>query len=105
MVDLSRGASEAIPSAEVEDVELYHPESWVTKYVFSQDAKVIAIQYSITALSIGLVSLVLSWLIRLQLAFPSSFSVIGLADYLQFITMHGMLMGSYLLTWLFLWGF
>ncbi len=49
MVDLSRGASEAIPSAEVEDVELYHPKSWVTKYVFSQDAKVIAIQYSVTA--------------------------------------------------------
>src|SRR6267142_4783284 len=102
MVDLSRGASEAIPSAEVEDVELYHPKSWVTKYVFSQDAKVIAIQYSITALSIGLVALVLSWLIRLQLAFPSSFSAIGPGDYLQFITMHGMIMVIYLLTALFL---
>ena len=44
---------ETIPSAEVPDVELYHAKSWITKYVFSQDAKVIAIQYSFTAISIG----------------------------------------------------
>ena len=49
MVDITIGAAEAIQPAEVEDVELYHPKSWVTKYVFCQDAKVIAIQYSITA--------------------------------------------------------
>ena len=78
MVDVTIGPAGAIQPAEVKDVELYHPKSWVTKYVFSQDAKVIAIQYSITALSIGLVALVLSWLIRLQLAFPSSMSAIGL---------------------------
>jgi Heme/copper-type cytochrome/quinol oxidases, subunit 1 len=77
MVDTTFGAAGVIQPAEVKDVELYHPKSWVTKYVFCQDAKVIAIQYSITALSIGLVALVLSWLIRLQLAFPSSFSLIG----------------------------
>src|SRR6266511_3823758 len=102
MVDVTIGAVGAIPPAEVKDVELYHPKSWVTKYVFSQDAKVIAIQYSITALSIGLVALVLSWLIRLQLAFPSSFSAIGPGDYLQFITMHGMIMVIYLLAVLLL---
>jgi cytochrome c oxidase subunit 1 len=96
MVDTTIGAAGAIPPAEVQDVELYHPKSWVTKYVFSQDAKVIAIQYSITALSIGLVALVLSWLIRLQLAFPSTFSAIGPGEYLQFITMHGMIMVIYL---------
>src|SRR5256714_454032 len=105
MVDITIGAAGAIQPAEVKDVELYHPKSWVTKYVFSQDAKVIAIQYSITALSIGLVALVLSWLMRLQLAFPSSFSVIGPEEYLQFITMHGMIMVIYLLTALFLGGF
>src|SRR5213083_2428686 len=105
MVDITIGAAGAIPPAEVKDVELYHPKSWVTKYVFCQDAKVIAIQYSITALSIGLVALVLSWLIRLQLAFPSSFSAISPGDYLQFITMHGMIMVIYLLTALFLGGF
>src|SRR3984893_6898263 len=105
MVDVTIGAAGAIPAAEVKDVELYHPKSWVTKYVFCQDAKVIAIQYSITALSNGLVALVLSWLIRLQLAFPSSMSAIGPGDYLQFITIHGMIMVIYLLTALFLGGF
>src|SRR5499427_2995349 len=105
MVDTTIGAAGVIPPAEVKDVELYHPKSWVTKYVFCQDAKVIAIQYSITALSIGLVALVLSWLIRLQLAFPSSFSAISPGDYLQFITIHGMIMVIYLLTALFLGGF
>src|SRR3979411_2314098 len=105
MVDVTIGPAGAIQPAEVKDVELYHAKSWVTKYVFSQDAKVIAIQYSITALSIGLVALVLSWLIRLQLAFPSSLSAIGPGEYLQFITMHGMIMVIYLLTALFLGGF
>src|SRR5450631_4569088 len=103
MVDI--GAAEAVPPAEVEDVELYHAKSWVTKYVFCQDAKVIAIQYSITAISIGLVALVLSWLIRLQLAFPGSLSIITPSNYYQFITMHGMIMVIYLLTALFLGGF
>ena len=94
-----------VPPAEVPDVELYHAKSWVTKYVFSQDAKVIAIQYSITAGAIGLVALVLSWLMRLQLGFPDSFSFIDPTDYYQFITMHGMIMVIYLLTALFLGGF
>src|SRR6266852_217825 len=105
MVDATHGAVEAIPLAEVEDVELYHPKSWVTKYVFCQDAKVIAIQYSITAIAIGLVALVLSWLMRLQLGFPGRFSFIAAGDYYQFITMHGMIMVIYLLTALFLGGF
>ena len=73
------GAVGVVRRAEVEDVELYHPHSWLTKYVFSQDAKVIAIQYSLTALAIGLVALVLSWLMRLQLAFPARFAFIDAA--------------------------
>jgi cytochrome c oxidase subunit I len=105
MSDVTLGAGEPIPAAEVEDVELYHPKSWLTKYVFSQDAKVIAIQYSMTAMAIGLVALVLSWLMRLQLAFPGRFSFIAATDYYQFITMHGMIMVIYLLTALFLGGF
>src|SRR5262245_28403152 len=95
----------AVPQAEVPDVELYHPKSWWTTYVFSQDAKVIAVQYSLTALSIGMVALVLSWLMRLQLGFPGTFSFIDPSQYLQFITMHGMIMVIYLLTALFLGGF
>ena len=94
-----------VPPAEVEDVELFHPKSWITKYVFCQDAKVIAIQYSFTAIAIGLVALVLSWMMRLQLGFPETFSFIEAEDYYQFITMHGMIMVIYLLTALFLGGF
>src|SRR5260370_16697954 len=105
MVEVTHGAVEAIPLAEVDDVELFHPKSWVTTYVFSQDAKVIAIQYSITAIAIGLVALVLSGLMRLQLGFPGRFSFIAAGDYYQFITMHGMIMLIYLLTSLFLRAF
>src|SRR4051795_8589668 len=105
MVDINYGPGTALPEAHAEDVELYHPKSWLTKYVFSQDAKVIAIQYSLTAMSIGLVALVLSWLMRLQLAFPGAISFIDANHYYQFITLHGMIMVIYLLTALFLGGF
>jgi cytochrome c oxidase subunit I len=93
------------PPAEVEEMELYHPKTFVGKYIWSQDAKVIAIQYAITAIAIGLVALVLSWLMRLQLGFPNSFHFIDPSNYLQFVTMHGMIMVVYLLTALFLGGF
>ena len=96
---------QVIPPAEVEEVDLYHAKSWITKYVFSQDAKVIAIQYAGTAIAIGLVALVLSWLMRLQLGFPDFFSFIDPEDYYQYVTMHGMIMVIYLLTALFLGGF
>ena len=97
--------AEQVPPAEVEEMELYHAKSFITKYVFSQDAKVIAIQYSATAIAIGLVGLVLSWLMRLQLGFPELFDFIEPGDYYQFITVHGMIMVIYLLTALFLGGF
>ncbi len=90
---------------EVAEEELYHPKTFIGKYIWSQDAKVIAIQYGITAIGIGLVALVLSVLMRLQLGWPDSFSVIDPANYLQFVTMHGMIMVIYLLTALFLGGF
>ena len=105
MSSAAPGVDQAIPATEVAEVELYHPHSWVTKYVFSQDAKTIGIQYSLTATTIGLVALVLSWLMRLQLGFPGTFSFIDPAGYYQFITMHGMIMVVYLLTALFLGGF
>jgi cytochrome c oxidase subunit 1 len=105
MADITPTDAAYVPPAEVEEVELYHAKSFITKWVFSQDAKVIAIQYSATAVAIGLVALVLSWLIRLQLGFPDTFSFISPEDYYQFITMHGMIMVIYLLTALFLGGF
>jgi cytochrome c oxidase subunit 1 len=104
MSGIAPGTDHAL-QAEEEDVELYHPHSWWTTYVFSQDAKVIGIQYSLTAVAIGMVALVLSWLMRLQLAFPGTFDFIDASGYYQFITMHGMIMVVYLLTALFLGGF
>ena len=105
MVDVTPEKVEYVGPAEVAEVDLYHAKSWWTKYVFSQDAKVIAIQYSGTAVAIGLVGLVLSWIMRLQLGFPETFSFISPDAYLQFVTMHGMIMVIYLLTALFLGGF
>src|SRR5690606_22286770 len=105
MVDITPAGTEHVPPAEVAEADLYHPHSWLTKYVFSQDAKVIAIQYSCTAIAIGMVALVLSWLMRLQLGFPGTFDFITPEAYYQFITMHGMIMVIYLLTALFLGGF
>ncbi|MCH8096794.1 MAG: cbb3-type cytochrome c oxidase subunit I [Proteobacteria bacterium] len=105
MAYVAPGETSLVPPAEVAEVDLYHAKSWITKYVFSQDAKVIAIQYAFTAIAIGLVALVLSWLMRLQLGFPDTFSIIEPSQYYQFITMHGMIMVIYLLTALFLGGF
>lgn len=84
---------------------LSHPGSFITKYIWSQDHKVIAIQYGLTAISVGIVALVLSGMMRLQLGFPDTFSFIDPSEYLQFVTMHGMIMVIYLLTALFLGGF
>ena len=82
-----------------------HADSWVTKYVWSQDHKVIAIQYGLTAIAVGVVALVLSALMRLQLGCPDTFSIITPSEYYQAVTMHGMIMVVYLLTALFLGGF
>ena len=52
------------------DQELHHPTGFIEKYIWSQDHKVIAIQYSIIAILVGLIALALSFGMRLQLAFP-----------------------------------
>jgi cytochrome c oxidase subunit 1 len=105
MSDVTHDALDYVPPLEVEEEVLYHAKTWLGKYVFCQDAKVIAIQYSVTAIGIGLVALVLSLLMRLQLGFPHEFDIIDPTNYLQFVTMHGMIMVVYLLTALFLGGF
>lgn len=86
-------------------LELHDPQSFITRYIWSQDHKVIAVQYGLTAIFVGLVALVLSGLMRLQLGFPDTFDFIDPSAYLQFVTMHGMIMVIYLLTALLLGGF
>lgn len=105
LTDVTHDAQDFAPPAEVEEAELYHPKTWLGKYVFSQDAKIIALQYSITAMAVGLLALVLSVLMRVQLAWPGAVSFITPDAYIQFVTMHGMIMVVYLLTALFLGGF
>ena len=103
--DVAVGKNDPIPALEVQPQDLYHAKSFWTRWIFCQDAKVIGIQYAITAVSIGLVAMVLSWMMRLQLSFPELVPFLGPADYYQFVTMHGMIMVIYLLTALFLGGF
>jgi len=80
-------------------------EKFIWKYVFSQDHKVIALQYGCTAIAVGLLAMVLSWLMRMQIGFPGSLEFIDPAAYYQYVTMHGMIMVIYLLTAFFLGGF
>ena len=68
------------------------PQTFLTKYVWSQDHKVIAVQYASIAILVGLLGLVLSNLMRLQLGFPGVFEFINPERYYQFVTMHGMIM-------------
>jgi cytochrome c oxidase subunit 1 len=93
-----------VPLAD-QDHELHDPHTFITKYIWSQDHKVIAIQYGGTAILVGLVALALSAMMRLQLGFPDTFSLIDPSSYYQAVTMHGMIMVVYLLTALFLGGF
>ncbi len=81
------------------------PQGFWSRYVWSQDHKVIAIQYACVAIAVGLVGVALSNLMRLQLGFPGRFTFIDATHYYQFMTMHGMIMVIYLLTALFLGGF
>ena len=83
----------------------HDPDTFLTKYVWSQDHKVIAIQYGGIAIFVGVIALALSVLMRLQLGFPNEFALINPESYYQFVTMHGMIMVVYLLTALFLGGF
>ena len=71
------------------DEEHHAPQTFLTKYVWSQDHKVIAVQYSCIAILVGLLGLALSNLMRLQLGFPGMFEFINPERYYQFVTMHG----------------
>lgn len=91
----------------------HHEESFVSKYIFSQDHKMIGKQFLITAVFMGLVAMLLSVLFRIQLAWPgesSDFLNFFLGDqwapegvlkedmYLGLVTIHGTIMVFFLLT-------
>ncbi len=88
------------------------PTSFIFKYVFSKDHKVIGIQYYLTAMTMALIAGLLAMAIRLQLGFPeSSFpgleklfpqafagGVMDPAFYTMLFTMHGTIMVFFVLS-------
>jgi len=90
-----------------------HKETFITKYIFCQDHKMIAKQFLITGMLMGIVGMVMSLLFRLQLSNPGeSFAVLewflgekwapdGVLDpnmYLALVTMHGTILVFWVLT-------
>jgi cytochrome c oxidase subunit I len=93
--------------------EHHHKDTFITKYIFSIDHKMIAKQYLITGILMGVIGVAISLLFRLQLAWPEqSFKIfsIVLGDsyapngvmandrYLALVTIHGTIMVFFVLT-------
>lgn len=91
----------------------HHEENFVSKYIFSQDHKMIAKQFLMTAVFMGLVAMMLSILFRIQLAWPGESSdflsfflgekwapsgILQQEMYLGLVTIHGTIMVFFLLT-------
>ena len=89
-----------------------HKESFVSKYVFTHDHKMISKQFLITAVFMGIAGVMMSVLFRLQLGWPGeSFAILetfmgkwapnGVLDrnaYLALTTIHGTIMVFFVLT-------
>jgi cytochrome c oxidase subunit 1 len=90
----------------------HHKESFISKYVFSMDHKMISKQFLITGIIMGVVGMGMSMLFRLQLAWPDEqfgilemllgkWAVDGKLDpnfYMGLVTIHGTIMVFYVLT-------
>jgi len=91
----------------------HHEEDFVSKYIFSQDHKMISKQFLVTAVVMGVLAMTLSILFRIQLAWPgesSGFLHALLGDkwapggilernmYLGLVTIHGTIMVFFVLT-------
>ena len=90
----------------------HHKQTFVTKYIFSQDHKMISKQYMITGIFMGVIGILMSLLFRLQLAWPDHkftiFEILlgkwgtdGVMDpsvYLALVTIHGTIMVFFVLT-------
>ncbi|GAA4056826.1 cytochrome c oxidase subunit I [Flavobacterium chungnamense] len=93
--------------------EHHHKDTFITKYIFSIDHKMIAKQYLLTGIFMGIIGVGMSLLFRLQLAWPEqSFKVFSFflgermapegvmtnEAYLSLITIHGTIMVFFVLT-------
>lgn len=52
------------------DSHIHHKQSFITKYVFSQDHKMIGRQYMITGIIMAVLGILMSVLFRIELAWP-----------------------------------
>jgi cytochrome c oxidase subunit 1 len=94
------------------EAHAHHKETFITKYVFSQDHKMIAKQFLITGMIMGIIGVGMSLLFRLQLAWPDKewpileallgkWGTDGIMDpniYLALVTIHGTIMVFFVLT-------
>ncbi|WP_166920697.1 cytochrome c oxidase subunit I [Flavobacterium poyangense] len=93
--------------------EHHHKDTFITKYIFSIDHKMIAKQYLLTGIIMGIIGIAMSLLFRMQLAWPEeSFKIFNvlLGDkfapdgvmandiYLALVTIHGTIMVFFVLT-------
>ncbi len=93
--------------------EHHHKDTFITKYIFSIDHKMIAKQYLITGIIMGVIGVGMSMLFRMQLAWPEeSFQLFNLLlgdkwapdgvmtneVYLALVTIHGTIMVFFVLT-------
>tara|TARA_B100001059_G_scaffold122306_1_gene122252 strand:+ start:4879 stop:6759 length:1881 start_codon:yes stop_codon:yes gene_type:complete len=100
-------------SSSVLHADNHHEETFLSKYVFSMDHKMISKQFLITGIIMGVIGMAMSIAFRLQLAYPdTSFPILewffgskwapdGKLDagyYMALVTMHGTIMVFYVLT-------
>jgi len=91
----------------------HHKETFITKYIFCQDHKMIAKQFLITGMFMAVVGMLMSAIFRVQLANPGESSILynllpsgwtneaGVLDpdkYLALVTMHGTILVFWVLT-------
>ncbi|OWP87597.1 cytochrome c oxidase subunit I [Flavobacterium covae] len=91
----------------------HHKDTFITKYIFSIDHKMIAKQYLITGIIMGIIGVVMSLLFRMQIAWPEeSFGIFKMLlgekmapggvmrndIYLALVTIHGTIMVFFVLT-------
>jgi cytochrome c oxidase subunit 1 len=105
---------------EVQPLEHTHEhQSFVRRYVFSQDHKVIGLQYMITAAFVALIAGGLAMIMRIQLAWPQgkwpilekllpggfSGGLLAPEFYISVVTMHGTLMVFFVISYALIGGF
>jgi cytochrome c oxidase subunit I len=73
-----------------------HEQSFWSKYVFSVDHKMIAMQYMFTGMAMGIIGGFFSYVFRMQMAFPGAnvpgYGVVSPNEYNSLITNHGTIM-------------